>query len=69
MSFQDYSNETDIKFALWNDLQESISLTKRLGISNQRMDPTIININVVYTDNTLVNHQGVIMKKCDEIEL
>ena len=68
-TFRQYNNEGALKFSIWQELQDAIKLAKNLRICSEKLDPTIININVTMNRNELLYHQMELNKLCDEIEL
>jgi len=68
-TFRQYTNESALKFSLWQELQDAIKLAKTLRICSEKLDPTIININVTMNRNELLNHSMELNELCDEIEL
>ena len=68
-TFRQYANESALKFALWQELQDAIKLAQTLRMCPAKLDPAIININVTMNRNELLNHSMELNGLCDEIEL
>lgn len=68
VGFHQYRSEIDMKFALWWELQEAIQMCKRYQLVSWYMDPTIIDINIIYKDSQRLEKLKEINDKCDGIE-
>ena len=68
-SFRQNKNEFSMKFSLWNEIQDGISLAKKMGMCTKKIDPTILSIDFGYKSNTMLDHKKKVSQKCREIEL